>query len=780
MLRIPSRTPLQVPPTIDNDRADSRPQADTPSRVLALVRPVLADPFVRLWIATVAVLAVVFLLPVWTDAQRATMGEGYLDTITLTWPVVGAFAGLRRLGSRVERRFWSYVGIALSLWIAVLWLYLLVPTPAWNVWWDVATDTALLLYYTCLLLALGTKPHLGPDRERDRVEDGIRIAGLACLSLGWLLYALVVPAVLVGARYNEQLPVWLVFLTLDLLVAVRLAAEYLSCDNRRWRLLYAALLVAVTFTMSVDVLDALAATHALAHPATNLLSFLWTLPAGGFVVAIRLRHVAMPAGTADGAARGRLGRLRGLMSVGSLLVLGAFSFPVIHLVLDELKVYPPAFERPGTAIVLVSMLVMGSLAVVAFVRLEQRRARILNQQRDLEERFRQAQKMESVGRLAGGVAHDFNNLLTAISGFTDLASEELAPDHAAQPSLAEVHSASDRATALTRQLLAFSRRQLLKPEPVLLNRIITALEGTFRRLVGTHIQIVTDLAPDAGFVCADPAQVEQVLLNLVVNAHDAMPHSGTLTIATDVADMPASERLAWPDAPAGPSVRLRIRDTGVGISPDILPQVFEPFFTTKPTGKGTGLGLSTVYGIIRQSGGAITVSSEPGRGTCMSVYLARIEATDPVAGKANAETITGGTETILLAEDADAVRDLAQSLLQRLGYTVLTAEHGERALALHREFRGRIDLLFTDVVMPGMSGRVLAERILEERPGIKVLFMTGYTDDAVVQHRVLDGAFALLPKPFTRHALASEVRRVLDHPAGQSPQSGHPGGTGQR
>jgi two-component system, cell cycle sensor histidine kinase and response regulator CckA len=386
----------------------------------------------------------------------------------------------------------------------------------------------------------------------------------------------------------------------------------------------------------------------------------------------------------------------------------------------------------------------------------------VTERRRLRDQLQQAQKMEAVGQLAGGVAHDFNNVLTAILGHADLALETLPPGAAERTDVEAIRAAAQHAAALTRQLLAFSRKQILQPRNIDLNGLVRELERMIRRLVAANIEIDLQLAPDLGVVRADPAQLGQVVLNLVVNAQDAMPGGGRLVLATaNVEAGLAAEGLARPV----PAVALRVADSGTGMDEETRTRAFEPFFTTKGPGKGTGLGLSTVYGIVRQSGGTVAIESEPGRGTAVTVHLPRVDA--PAAEvEPGPAAAGGGDETILLVEDSEAVRRLTAQILRRRGYTVLEAGDAvtaERAAVAHA---GPIHLLLTDVVMPGVSGRELASRLQAMRPGIRVLYTSGYTDDAILHHGVMTDHMAFLQKPFATDDLLQAVRAAIAGPPG--------------
>jgi len=387
----------------------------------------------------------------------------------------------------------------------------------------------------------------------------------------------------------------------------------------------------------------------------------------------------------------------------------------------------------------------------------------VTEQRALEERLRQTQKMEAVGRLAGGIAHDFNNLLTAILGSVDFLRRALGPEHPEHAETEEIQKAAVRAADLTRQLLAFSRQQVLAPKVLELDALVTNLEKMLRRLIGEDVELRFAAKASRAAVRADPGQLEQVIVNLVVNARDAMPRGGRLTIETARVDLDAA--YAWEHGTVEPGryVMLAVTDTGVGIDRAAQARLFEPFFTTKEFGKGTGLGLATVYGIVKQSGGYIWVYSEPGRGATFKVYLPRVElAGEPVAAPQPPARALGGTETILLAEDEPAVRNLARRVLEKHGYTLLLAATGRDGVRLAEQHGSPIDLLVTDVVMPEMGGRELAQHLTTRQPSLKVLYLSGYTDDAIVHHGVLDAGVAFLQKPFKPDELVRKIREVLD------------------
>jgi len=392
-------------------------------------------------------------------------------------------------------------------------------------------------------------------------------------------------------------------------------------------------------------------------------------------------------------------------------------------------------------------------------------SRDITEQKMLEEQLRQSQKMEAIGRLAGGVAHDFNNMMTVVNGYSEFLLSKLNKGGAEHKYAEEIMKAGKKASSLTQQLLAFSRKQVLQTRAVNLNALVTDLEKMLKRLIGEDIELQLDLDTKLGSIRADPGQIDQIIMNLAVNARDAMPRGGKIIVET--VNVELDDEYCWLHMAAqpGPYVMLAVSDTGTGMDKETRSRIFEPFFSTKEEGQGTGLGLSTVYGIVKQSGGNIWVYTEPGHGTTFKIYFPRIEKA-PQAGKR--EEASGGSfrgsETILLVEDEEMVRDFAYEVLGEMGYTVLEAGSGEEALRICEGHKGPIHLLLTDVVMPKMSGRELAGSCIRRHPGIKVMYMSGHTDNSVVQNGMLEAGMGFVQKPFTPLGLAKKVREVLDAP----------------
>ncbi|MCD6200157.1 MAG: response regulator [Deltaproteobacteria bacterium] len=390
--------------------------------------------------------------------------------------------------------------------------------------------------------------------------------------------------------------------------------------------------------------------------------------------------------------------------------------------------------------------------------------RDITERKKLEDQFRQAQKMEAIGVLAGGVAHDFNNLLTVILGNAQLALMNIIKDESFRKEIQEIEKAGKKASSLTRQLLAFSRKQIINPKILDINEVINETEKMLERMIGEDIEFLTVLEPDLRKVYTDPGQIDQVVMNLVVNARDAMPRGGNLTIETANVELDETYfQSRNTESKPGPYVMLAVTDNGIGMDDETLSRIFDPFFTTKEIGRGTGLGLSTVYGIVKQNNGYCWVYSEPGKGTTFKIYFPRV-AEGVVAGKEDEKLadVISGSETVLIVEDNDALRDITKKILQKYGYRVLEAENGEKALNISETHEGPIHLLLTDVVMPGMSGSDLSEKLQSIRPETRVIYMSGYTDNAIVHHGILRQDINFIEKPFSPESLGKKVRQVLD------------------
>jgi signal transduction histidine kinase/ActR/RegA family two-component response regulator len=441
-------------------------------------------------------------------------------------------------------------------------------------------------------------------------------------------------------------------------------------------------------------------------------------------------------------------------------VITAFALAVAGLRIGPFTEFPVEF----TQFLLFVFLTLGSLSGQLLAAIMAERDDALERRLLLEEQLRHSQKMEAVGRLAGGIAHDFNNLLTAIIGYTEIVLTSLDPKDDRRADAEEIGRAAMRAADLTRQMLAFSRRQVLQPKIIDLNTALSKVEPMLRRVIGEDIVMTVTGKASSPHVRVDPGQVEQVVMNLVVNARDAMPQGGRLTVETSDAVLDEAAVADKPDVKPGLYVMLSVTDSGVGMPPEVRARIFEPYFTTKDVGKGTGLGLSTAYGIVHQSEGHISVSSELGQGTTFRIYLPRSEAPPQLPVDSSIEKMPNGTEHILLVEDDPSVRRLSKELLVRLGYSVTEAASGRAGLALGSDDTRHFDLALCDVILGDMSGPAVAEALRALRPSIRVLYMSGYTDEAIVKTGVLDEGQPFLQKPFTPMQLAKKIREVLDEP----------------
>jgi signal transduction histidine kinase/CheY-like chemotaxis protein len=721
-----------------------------------------ADATVRLYVLVFGSVALLYALPILSREQLQSFGQLHFDLTFVPIVLLALTRHLRTIPDREERVFWYLLVVAAGFWLLVLVFFAAVPDRLWGMGWTVATDCLYLGYYLSFLLAVERRPHRAGVSEVLNAERWLKSLGTTALASGLLVYFVVVPAAFNQTFYSTSLPSFHLFLALDTLIIVRLLWVLGSCDSRRWRVIYGALLAQAALLGLCDLLEWLTYTNVLPWQSGRATDLVWALPTLAFVVAARLRHQHLP-GKAPARAHGATEGEGEFGQVGIFLVVAGFSFVAIHYVLYAVGLLDLTTKPAREIVVAASLMVIVVLAVVAYRTLERQRDAMKRRHQKLEAQLQQAQKMEAIGRLAGGLAHDFNNLLTAIRGYSELASMDLPPRHPSRGNLDEVFKASDRAAALTRQLLAFSRRQILKPEVLDLNGIVSEIDKMLRRLIGEDIGLVTVLAPGLGRVRADRALLGQVLLNLAVNARDAMPEGGTLAVETANMDLDAAAARNHPGVQPGPYIVLSVSDTGTGMPPEVQEHIFEPFFTTKEPDKGTGLGLSMVYGIVSQSGGSIEVASEPDQGTTFRIFLPRVdESAQSATERASSGRVPAGVETILLVEDESTVRSFARIVLERCGYRVLEAGSGPEALALAARHPTAIDLLLTDVVMPEMNGRVLAERLADLRPNLRVLYMSGHTGTALIAP---NNGSQLVQKPFSHGVLAAKVREVLDAPA---------------
>jgi signal transduction histidine kinase len=459
----------------------------------------------------------------------------------------------------------------------------------------------------------------------------------------------------------------------------------------------------------------------------------------------------------------RLGAANGIQLIRDLVASG-HDLPVIVLTGQGDREVDIEAARAGAADYLVKGEVSPAL-LERTIRYAMRSHADMRALRESEETLRQAQKMEAVGRLAGGVAHDFNNMMSVVIGYSELVLASLDVAHPQRQDIEEIKRAGERASAMTNQLLAFSRKQVFQTRIVDVNTVVIEVKKLLQHVLGEDIELAGILDPALEPIEVDPGQLEQVIMNLAINARDAMPMGGKLTIETANVELD-DDPLSHVDVQPGPYVLLSVTDTGVGMEAETIRQIYEPFFTTKEEGKGTGLGLATVFGIVKQSGGDISVDSTPGQGATFKVYLPHSQAPiDRIQPAAPSTSTPRGSETILLVEDEELLRSLERKMLEQRGYTVLEAQSVGHAFEIARDHKGAIDLLLTDVVMPELSGRELAKQLAVERPEMRILYMSGYAADAITRHGVLEPGIAFLPKPLTGTLLAQKLREVLDGPS---------------
>ncbi len=680
--------------------------------------------------AGTVILNVAVALVSWGLAELVLRPTSGGRSITPLWPPVGFAVAVVYLGG-----YRLLPGVALGASLLAIWR---VPVP-WAVLMGLA---ALIQPIVDVRILRGLKF----DGRLERVRDPI-ILSLVAGPVGALLAALVAVTIqwlngqVASAEFSYHLTLWWLRDWLGVMVTSTLIFAWVNGRAIKWTWPRVAEGVALMLSLV---------------GALQLMFGLW-----GFFARrdVPIAFVAFPL---MGWAGVRFGA-RGAATVVALV--SAFALTIAGLGIGPYASFPIEF----TQALLFMFLAAGSVSGQLLAAIIAERDDAMGKRLVLEEQLRHSQKMEAVGRLAGGIAHDFNNLLTAIIGYTEIVLHSLDPKDERRADAEEIARAAMRAADLTRQMLAFSRRQVLQPKVINLNVVLSKVEPMLRRVIGEDVVMTVAGKAVHAYVRVDPGQVEQVVMNLVVNARDAMPQGGRLSVETADAILDADALADQPDARPGDYVMLSVTDSGMGMPPEVRARIFEPYFTTKDVGKGTGLGLSTAYGIVRQSDGHIVVASELGLGTTFRIYLPRAEAPAQVAGEAGVEKMPEGTEHVLIVEDDSSVRRLSKELLIRLGYSVTDASSGRAGLALGSDDSRHFDLAFCDVILGDMSGPAVAEALRALRPSIRVLYMSGYLDEAIVKTGVLEEGKPFLQKPFTPMQLAKKIREVLDEPGTASP-----------
>lgn len=591
-----------------------------------VLRAVTRDGFVRAFGVVFVMELIVYLTPVGTPAFRESFGQAWFQLPFVALVAPAALVGIHRIGDVEERRFWRAIAVGSIAWLAgVLW-YGAVPKATGFAWSDLALDTLYFGWYLGLLAAVESRPHQGVPPVPWDTHRWTHLITASCVAAGWFAYFVAVPAWLDTRFYGSAIPTYLLFITLDLMLVGLYYFVGRRCQVPRWRVLYWAVGSGCLAMGLADTLDLLGEAGLLGWSNGELTDLIWVTPAFALVVAIRLRHAPLASNDQVGSWQPGFA-LEERTRSGAMVLGSALSFPLIHLWLQPLlPPVSPDLRRAQGIVVLAMLGVLGSLAVVTYRLLGSQHRALAEMHQNVLQRLHEAQRLEAVGRLAGGIAHDFNNILTGIVGYNDMALQSLPGDDPNRPALEQIAAAASRASDLTQQLLALSRRQILRPETLNLNAVVGRLEPVLARVIGEDIELITSLDPDAHEVLADPSQVQTIILTLAANARDAMPTGGTIEIGTANVG-PGHDR--WSDdsrRAAGEFVALSVRDTGPDIPLASQTHIFEPFFSGGIKGRGSGLGLAAVYGIVTQSGGTIDVRSEPGAGATFVVRLPRARA----------------------------------------------------------------------------------------------------------------------------------------------------------
>ncbi|MDX1388610.1 MAG: ATP-binding protein, partial [Acidobacteriota bacterium] len=663
----------------------------------------LTDPVVRLVAIVLAIVALLALVPSLAQVPVLSHLADHADLFLLALAMIAFGYGAERIDHPEGQRFLRYLSLAFFVWLVIHLSYILLPAAPGTLIGDVGGDLLYLLFYFLIILAIESRPHRNPGwSERDPTHR-VQVLCAAVVAITMLGYFVIIPSAFSYEVYTSWAPSLYMYVALDVYILFRFLHFASLCRVPICRTVYGLMAAVAAIWTVFDLVETLEYTGAIEILENRAIDLFWWLPYPLVVIAARAPHYIAKNSGADESVADLEARATGTLRAIAPQVALAFLLPALHLGLYGAGLFDATTRAPRDVVILASLVVLGGLVLIQQFRLEKRNRILLGEIREINDQLEESQRMEAIGRLAGGVAHDFNNLLTAIIGHTNLLLDRVSPDDSTRSDIEQIDRASRRAATLTKQLLAFGRRQMLQPVVLDLNAIIIDMQQMVERLIGEHIELVTRLEPGLGRVKADPGQIEQVVLNLALNARDAMPSGGRLTIET-------GNRAGSDDN--GPQIVLTVSDTGSGMDDETRERVFEPFFTTKEHGRGTGLGLSTVYGVVKQSGGQIALETRTGAGTTFRIFLPRFEeeastVTSEPSTSSPPRSETGG-ETILLVEDEDSVRELAREILELNGYVVLEAGNGRDALGVLETRDEPVDLLMTDVVMPVMGGTALA------------------------------------------------------------------------
>jgi len=680
-----------------------------------------------------------------------------LDRVLLPGMIAVLVFRTRKVESIEERRFWNLIILGMVVWFAGTSIFLVSYTMDPPSWVDLVVDICYILLYLSWFLASDQQPQLESSWSARDVLYKYSLIGATLFIAVMFGYFVVVPWAVQPFETARYFASFNLYVTLDTLLTVKFVLLFRAARSPQWRRCFALIASATAILAVGDLLEGLGFAEILYTVMGARIDIVWLFP--HFFLAVMILTCTGRSPGADKTEGETVPRIK------SLLPFYALAIPLVHLGLSLSGYLEPDVRAPREAIVFSGLILFAVLSLAQQISLEGAVASLRSDLvvRALDDKLRQSQRLESIGRLAGGIAHDFNNLLMVVKSYAELAQQGLSTgDRKIRDKLSEIDRAADRAADLVRQLLAFGRRQVLKPEVVHVNELVMGLEGMLSRIIGDDVELIVDLSPDAAYTRVDPALLEQVIVNLVVNARDAMPRGGGVTVSTRSVDRVLDESREGSDGRRR-WVELAVTDTGAGIDPTVRDRIFEPYYTTKEMEKGTGLGLATVYGIVEQSGGTIEVESEPGKGATFRVWLPQVQEAPPTqVDPAPRSTASVSGATVLLTEDEANIREALAEYLDSLGLEVLQAEDGADALEVAAKHRGEIDLLVTDLVMPRMSGPDLAKTLLAERRDLRVIYVSGYTPEAMREYGVTGDDAVFLQKPFLLGDLAATIREVLD------------------